>query len=265
MVNGQHILLRIFIAALLLLQLGTSDADPVPVHHVEGVTLGFLVLRNMEGGALAYGEMKQVWQGDSSPVIDDLQFRFRDGSFYEDITKFTQHREFRLVSDQVVEKGPAFKQDRESWIDATTGTITITTAQRGGKKQVTKHMAMPADLSNGLLFTLAKNLDPTTGATLSMIAISTKPRLVTLNISPGEEKTFRLGQAKYRAQHYVVNIKIPGAAGVVAPLVGKEPPALHLWVAKSEAPTFLEFEGPLSEDTPIWRIELGAPEPDTPK
>jgi hypothetical protein len=263
--NSQHNLLRILIVALVLLQLGTSDADPVPVHHLEGVTLGFLVLRNMEGQALAYGEMKQVWQGDSSPVMDDLQFRFKDGSFYEEITQFTQHKEFRLVSDQVVQKGPAFKKDRESWIDATTGTIAITTSEKDGKKQATKHMALPADVSNGLLFTLAKNLDPNTGATVSMIAISTQPRLVTLHISPAEERTFRLGPAKYKAQHYVVNVKIPGAAGAIAPLVGKKPPVIHLWVAKSEAPTFLEFEGPLSEDTPVWRIELAAPEPDTPK
>jgi hypothetical protein len=36
-------------------------------------------------------------------------------------------------------------------------------------------------------------------------------------------------------------------------------------VAKSEAPTFLEFEEPLYEDGPVWRIELAAPEPNTPR
>jgi hypothetical protein len=61
-----------------------------------------------------------------------------------------------------------------------------------------------------------------------------------------------------------VKTKIEGVAGKVAPLVGKQPPDIHVWLVKSEAPTFLEFEGPLSEDGPVWRIELAAPEADTP-
>jgi hypothetical protein len=32
---------------------------------------------------------------------------------------------------------------------------------------------------------------------------------------------------------------------------------------KSESPTFYEFEGPLSAEGPVWRMELGAPEPET--
>ena len=265
MSNSRHGLSRMPLVTVLFLQLGMSVADPIPVHHIEGVTLGFLVLRNLDGEALAYGEMKQVWKRVGYPVMDDLQFRFTDGSFYEEITKFTQGGDFRLVSDQVVQRGPAFKQDRESRIDATSGTITIKTPQKGANHEITKHLNLPADVSNGLLFTLAKNIDPNVGATVSMVAISSKPRLVQVNIHAGEGKTFTIGPTKYKAQHYVIEIKIPGAAGRIAPLVGKQPPAIHLWVAKSEAPTFLEFEGPLYEDGPVWRIELAAPEPDTPR
>ena len=61
-----------------------------------------LVLRSVDGTALAYGELKQVVKANDPIVTDDLQFRFKDGSFYREITKFTQNREFRLVSDQVV-------------------------------------------------------------------------------------------------------------------------------------------------------------------
>jgi hypothetical protein len=57
--------------------------------------------------------------------------------------------------------------------------------------------------------------------------------------------------------------KISGPAGAIAPLVGKQPPDIHVWLVKSEAPTFVEFEGPLSQDNPVWRIELAAPEPDS--
>lgn len=70
------------------------------MRHIEGVTLGFLVLRNPDGKALAYGDWKQVVKPDGL-VVDDLQFQFKDGSFYEEVTKFTQRGKFRLVSDQV--------------------------------------------------------------------------------------------------------------------------------------------------------------------
>ena len=68
-----------------------------------------------------------------------------------------------------------------------------------------------------------------------------------------------------KAQHYVVKTKIEGPAGAIAPLVGKQPADIHVWLVKSEAPTFVEFEGPMSEDNPVWRIELIAPEPDSQK
>ena len=264
MSNSRHGLL-VMLLTMLFHQLGTSVADPIPVHHIEGVTLGFLVLRNLDDDVLAYGEMKQVWKHVGYPVMDDLQFRFTDGSFYEEITKFTQRGDFRLVSDEVVQRGPAFKQDCESWIDATSGTITIKTPQKGANHEITKLLNLPADVSNGLLFTLAKNINPNVGATVSMVAISSKPRLVKLNIHSGEGKTFTIGPTRYKAQHYVIEVKIPGAAGKIAPLVGKQPPAIHLWVAKSDAPTFLEFEGPLYADGPVWRIELVAPKSDTPR
>ena len=239
------------------------DAEPVSVRHVEGVTFGFLVLRDIHGETLAHGELKQVVTPDDPTVMADLQFRFKDGSFYREITKFTQKGVFRLLSDQVVEKGPAFKQDSESWLDASNGKVTVKIVDKGKEKTSTKQLRVPNDAANGLLFILAKNLNPDAAETIvSMVAVSSKPRVVKLQITPAQEKTVHQGPLSYKVQHYVVHIKIPGAAGVVAPLLGKKPPDLQLWVLKSEAPTFIEFEGPLSEDTPVWRIELAAPEPD---
>ena len=106
-------------------------------------------------------------------------------------------------------------------------------------------------------------MDPTAETTVSFVAASSKPRIVKWNIAPGPEKTIKIGWTTQKAQHYVVKTKIQGPAGVVAPLVGKQPPDIHVWLVKSEAPTFVEFEGPLSQDNPVWRIELAAPEPDS--
>jgi hypothetical protein len=259
----RHTILSL-IATLTLL--ASLVAEPIPVRHVEGVTFGFLVLRDVHGDTLAHGELKQVVTPDDPVVMSDLQFRFKDGSFYREITKFTQKSVFRLVSDQVIEKGPSFKQDSESWLDAQNGKVTVKTVDKGKEKSSTKQLQIPSDVANGLLFILAKNLKPEAAETvLSMVAVSTKPRVVQLQITPAQEKTVHEGPLSYKVQHYVVHIKIPGAAGVVAPLLGKKPPDLQLWVLKSEAPTFVEFEGPLSEDTPVWRVELAAPQPDSPR
>jgi len=251
-------------AWILIIQGSGLIAEQIPVKHIEGVALGFLVLRNLDGQALAYGDYKQVMKPDGL-LVDDLRFEFKDGSFYEEITKFTQRGKFQLVSDQVEQKGPSFKQASESWIDVRTGTITVRTTEKGREKTTTKHLDLPEDVSNGLLFVLSKNVDPSAGTTVSFVAASTKPRVVKWEIVPGPEKTIKVGWMTQKAQHYIVKTKIQGPAGVIAPLVGKQPPDIHVWLAKSEAPTFVEFEGPLSEDGPVWRIELAAPEPDSQK
>jgi hypothetical protein len=240
-------------------------AEQIPVRHIEGVTLGFLVLRSLDGQALAYGQLKQVVKGEDGPVMDNLEFRFKDGSFYQEITEFTQRGKFRLVSDHVLQKGPSFNKESENWIHAGTGKITVRTVDKGKEKTTTKHIDVPEDVSNGLLFVLLKNVDPSTQTTVSFVAASTKPRVVKWNIVPGQEKTIKVGLIAYKAQHYVVKTKIEGVAGKIAPLVGKQPPDVHVWLVKSEAPTFVEMEGPLSEDSPVWRIEITAPEPDSPK
>jgi hypothetical protein len=106
-------------------------------------------------------------------------------------------------------------------------------------------------------------VDPTAETTVSFVAASSKPPVVKWNISPGSEKTIKIALMTEKAQHYVVKTKIQGPAGVVAQLMGKQPADIHVWLVKSEAPTFVEFEGPLSQDNPVWRIELAAPEPDS--
>lgn len=95
-----------------------------------------------------------------------------------------------------------------------------------------------------------------------MVAASDKPRVVKLIFRPEQEKDVKFGEMELSAQHYVMKVKIEGAAGAIAPLVGKQPPDSHFWILKSESPTFLEFEGPLSQDNPVWRIQLAAPEPE---
>jgi hypothetical protein len=139
--------------------------------------------------------------------------------------------------------------------------ITVRTTENGKEKVTTQHLGLPPDVANGLIFTLVKNIEPTVPqTTVSMVAASSKARLVKLNISPQGEETFSVGIISYTAQHFVVKVEIPGVAGVVAPVVGKQPPDIHIWVIKSEAPVFVQFEGPLYQEGPVWRLELTKPD-----
>ena len=260
--NLRTFLAKALLTCLLLLsQYPSSAAEPIPVRHLEGVSFGFLTLRNLDGEIIAHGYLQQVAKPGRAVITDDLQFHFKDGSFYRDITKFTQRGTFRLISDQVTQKGPSFKQQSESWVDAASGKITVRTVEKGKEKRTTQQMSLPPDLSNGLLFTLVKNMDPAAPeTTVSMVAPSDNPRIVKLKFTPAAEKEVKFGPFTFKAQHYVMKVKIEGAAGKIAPLVGKQPPDSNFWIIKSESPTFLEFEGPLSADGPVWRVEFAAPD-----
>ena len=243
---------------LLLVLARMAAADPLRVRHLEGVTFGFLKLRNNDGAVIADGYFQQTATPGNGIVTDDLQFHFKDGSLYREITRFTQRGTFRLVSNQVTKKGPSFKQDSESWIDAASGKVTIA---RGKEKRPTKQIDIPPDAANGMLFILAKNMDPSAPeTTVAMVVPSDKPRVVKLKFTPAAEKAVKFGLLTFKAQHYVMKVKIEGVAGKLAPLVGKQPPEAHFWTIKSEAPTFVEFEGQMFEDGPIWRIEFSAPQ-----
>jgi hypothetical protein len=60
------------------LQPGALLGEPVAVRHMEGTVHGFLVLRTMEGRALAAGDLIQVVRGDR--LVSTLTFHFKDGS-----------------------------------------------------------------------------------------------------------------------------------------------------------------------------------------
>jgi hypothetical protein len=251
------------VAALLALvtpfQTIPLTADQVPVRHTEGLMHGFLALRTLEGARLADGEITQVAEGDR--VTGHLIFRFKDGSVYDDTTIFTQRGEFRLLSDHLVQRGPSFKEDSEISVEARTGQITVRYKDKDGKEKVVKEQHdLPPDVANGLLLTLVKHIQPKVPrTTVSMVATTPKPRVVKLEIVPEGEKAIASGNTKHETVRYVVKVKIGGVAGLVAPLLGKQPADTHVWVLMGNAPAFVKLEGPLYNGGPIWRIELATP------
>lgn len=58
-------LFAVLLTCAALLQSSALPAETVTVRHIEGLMLGFLALRTLEGKILADGEMTQVAQGES--------------------------------------------------------------------------------------------------------------------------------------------------------------------------------------------------------
>jgi hypothetical protein len=232
-----------------------TSAEQVAVRHTEGLTHGFLALRTLEGKTLADGEITQFAEGDL--IRTHLVFHFRDGSLYEEEASFTQRGKFRLRSDHLVQRGPSFEHPIETWVDAAGGRVKARYADDDGKEQtVDEHMDLPDDVANGLLFTLVRHLEGSAPVTVSQVAMTPKPRLVTLTIAPQGEEPFSSGNSRYKAMRYAVKVKIGGIAGVVAGILGKQPPDMQIWVKRGEVPAFIKFEGPICSGGPIWRVEL---------
>lgn len=234
-------------------------AESVPVRYTEGLLHGFLALRTEQGKTIADGDLFQVARRDQ--VTTHVVFHFKDGSLYDETTVFSQGKTFRLLSEHLVQKGPSFEHPLDVLIDSSSGSVTVRSTDHNGQEKVeTERMDLPQDVANGLIFTLLKNLPADAGETkVAMVATTPKARLVKLAITRQGSKAFSIGGSTRKATHYVVKVEIGGAAGVIAPLVGKQPPDTHVWILGGEAPVFVRSEGPLFYGGPIWRIELISP------
>ncbi|HEV2102090.1 MAG TPA: hypothetical protein VGR58_04860 [Candidatus Acidoferrum sp.] len=239
---------------------GPLKAQSLAVRHSEGVTHGFLVLRTLENETLAVGDVIQDSTGER--VTSRVILHFKDGSVHDERVSYSQKRRFRMLEYRLSQKGPAFKTQTDLFINGTSGEVTVHSwDEKGKEKTESSHEKLPADLANGMISIMAKNL-PADGSapTMSLLVTTPKPRLTKLEIARDGEDAFLVGGSSRKATRFAVKISIGGAAGIVAPLIGKAPPDIHVWVLEGEAPTFLKSEGPLYEGGPVWRIELISPE-----
>jgi hypothetical protein len=232
----------------------------VTVRHLEGRIHGFLVLRDLDGNLLASGTSIQMSNGNV--VTNELAFRFRDGSVHQETTIFSQNRRFRLLNYHLIQKGSAFRRAMNMSVNASTGQVTIGYTDYDGREKATSdRLKLPADLANGMVTTLLGDIDANTPKTVvSMLVATPKPRLVKLEISPVGEDSFAVGGSTAKAMRYAVKVDIGGISGVIARIIGKQPPDTYIWMAGGKAPGFLKSHGPLFQDGPIWEIELASPE-----
>jgi hypothetical protein len=243
-----------------------ASAEPVPARHVEGTVHGFLAVRSKEGRVVGVGDLFQVVHGDR--VTSRLLFRFKDGSVDDETTVFSQRGNFLLISDHHINRGPSFPQPMDLSIDVPSGQVTVRSSGKDGKEEVkSEHLDLPSDLVNGLILSIMKNIRPDVPETkVSMVVATPKPRLVKVAISPNGEEPFSLVGSHRKATRFRLKIELGGVAGVVAPLIGKAPPEIQIWIIGGQAPAFVREEGPLYQGGPVLTIQLTSPAwPDFPQ
>jgi hypothetical protein len=236
-----------------------ASAEPVAVRHMEGLVHGFLSLRSPAGDVLASGDLIQDIHGDR--VTSRLVFRFKDGSLHDETFVFSQRGEFQLISEHLLQKGPAFPRRLEMKIDCSTNHVEVRYEDERGEHVEEQRMDLPPDLANGLLIVLLKNLRPETlPATLSFVAATPRPRLVKLRVTAAGTDPFALAGSARKAVHYVLKVDIGGVAGLLAPFIGKQPPDSHVWILEGEAPAFVRSKAPMFMDGPLWQTDLVSPD-----
>ena len=234
------------------------NAEPVAVRFSEGLVHGFLVLRTLEGKPLADGDLIQTARGTT--VTSRLVFHFKDGSIHDETAVFSQRRQFKLLRHHLVQKGPTFPQSLDMSIDTSTGEAVVRYVDDGKEKTESEHMQFAPDLANGLVLTLLKNVRADAPPkSVSFIAATPKPQAVTLEVGVAGRERFSTGDTTRTATHYVLKVNIGGLKGLIAPLVGRQPPDAHVWILDGAAPAFVKSEQPLYMGGPVWRIELVSP------
>jgi hypothetical protein len=241
-----------------LVQQGYGEDQAVKVRYREGSVRGFLVLRNQTGSTLASGEFTQIPQGNTIRARTFL--RFRDGSLHDETTVYSQNLTFRLISEHLVQKGRSFPDRCDMTIDARSQSVTMLGCSKDPKAAGPEHMDLPSDLSNGLVFNLIKNLR-TDGpqVRVSYLAPSSKPRMLKLAISLLKESKLTVAGRSLKAAEWNVKAELGGLTGIVAPMIGKQPPDTHVWVAEGSVPAIVRVDTTLYPGGPVWSIQLASP------
>jgi hypothetical protein len=245
----------LFVVLATLLCWGVAESAPIRVRMIEGNFRAFLVLRTLDGTAIAYGEVGQKPTGNLIECRTLL--RFKDGSLYLESATFSQKSVFRLEGYRLEQHGPSYPTLEVSF-DRKSGQYKARSqAEKNDKpKAASGKFEMPADLYNGLALILLKNLPGGAGATVHMAVFTPEPRLIEMEWSWEGEDEVLLGGRAMKTMRSLVKLKIGGLTGVIASLVGKSPPDLRYWLVTGDVPAFVKFEGAMFLNGPVWRLEM---------
>ena len=240
--------------AAALLAATPAGAEPVKVRLQEGNARGFIALRPPGGDPIAYGELTQKPAGKL--IANRLLLNFKDGSVHDETVTFSQNGVFRLEAYHLTQRGPSFPLT-EVTFDRKTGRYSARTQGSKDDKAETASgvLEMPDDLYNGMALTLLKNLPAGATAAAHMVVFTPKPRMIKMGLAQEGTDSARAGGATRPANRYVIKLEVGGLTGVVASLVGKDPPDTRYWLIPGDIPAFGKFEGAMFLNGPTWRIE----------
>jgi hypothetical protein len=234
-------------------------AAAVPVRFAEGVMHGFLVLRGVDGTILAQGDLLQVGRGGA--IDKQMIFRFKDGSVFDEKVTFTEQGVYAFKTYSLSERGPAFAADTELSMTSATGAYRVKTKDhKGGREQILEGtIELPADVYNGMILTVVKDLPKGAGEIIHFVAFTPQPRVIELELTPVGEQKVMVGELTKTAVHYVMKPRLGMWLTFFATILKRMPEDLHAWILPEEVPAFVGFEGSLTTPGPVWRIELASP------
>ena len=243
----------LFCLALILLR--ALPAQTIRVHFSQGQARGFLVVRSAEGKVIGDGEYSQTAREDR--VTSRLTLHLSGGSLDDELTVYSQRGNYALISDRHIQRGPFFDDPSESILTAN-GDLTIKRTGKDGKEKVeTSHVDMPADVSNGMFATLLTNIPAEAPEfSLGMVVAYGKGRLIQVRVTPEARTSFRVAGVRHSVSVFRLHPELGGVAGVVAPMLGKEPADAFAYVLEGDCPTFVREVGQLAQGGPLVSIEL---------
>ena len=247
---------RMLVVSLSLALLTGASAEPVPARLKQGSGHIFLVIHDENGKTLAAGESLQTVNGDT--VTTRTTFHFRDGSLDDETTVFEQRVHLRVLSDDHLQRGPAFPHPMEIHIEAEKGRVTVHELESG--KTAEHDLKIPFDLANGIITQVLQNLPEDAAETeVSYVLPTSKPRLATLVITRAGEDTYELGGERQTAQKLEIKVDLGGLVGVFAGIIGKQPKPTYAWMAGGRVPMFIRIQTQFYEGGPLWTIQQTAP------
>jgi hypothetical protein len=154
------------------------------------------------------------------------------------------------------DEGPCFPTPVDVTIQATTEKVTVRYQDKDQMKVETSYLEVPADLANGILLDVLKNVPPDAKETkISYLAASPKPKLLQFSIQPDGKDRFDSAGRPNQALRFKIHVELGG----IAPLIGKEPADAHVWISTGPVRAFIQAEAPLYLGGPIFRTEVASP------
>jgi hypothetical protein len=232
------------------------ESSAVPVRFAEGMVHGFLELHGPDGALLAHGDLLQV--ATDSVIESRMLFHFAK-SVFEETVRFTQRDVFIMQSYHLVQTGPAFAQDMEVTLARPGAYVVTTRSHKDGKEEkYSGTIDLPADVYNGMVIMIAKNIAAGAPETVHIVAFTPEPRVIGLELVPSDAAHVLLGAHEEAVSHIVLKPRLGALLKFFATVRGQAPPNSDVWIVTDQVPAFVRFEGPMYSG-PVWRINLTSP------